>query len=361
MSVRPSERATDPLSAARRAEALSGHPDGSWSIVLVADLQSLSPVAEFGDRIRAAVGANPRLGPPPEVRHVTDEAFAPAVTDVASRRYSVTLIRLVACDDPVPRVAVAAHHSALDGLGLLALLGIGLGCDIRSDVHGLDERGGGRGFVAAAFARATEAAFRPSVRVAPDGAGSRPGDHLISTDDVSDVRSAAAVAAAVARAIARWNGAHRRPTAPVVMSIGASRRSGAQAGLEDGSAYLRIRTQDGRVDAGTLAASMRAVVSETGSPTRPVAASLASAASRILRPLSSRMGSTALVSSLGRVDAPGVTRLAFYPVAYGRAAASFGFVRVGDAGTLTLRCRARDLSGEAATRLLRMVAQELDR
>ena len=53
--------------------------------------------------------------------------------------------------------------------------------------------------------------------------------------------------------------------------------------------------------------------------------------------------------------------LAVYPVAYGRTSVSFGHARVRDTGTLTLRCRARDLSGEAAARLLRMVAEELDR
>jgi hypothetical protein len=79
---------------------------------------------------------------------------------------------------------------------------------------------------------------------------------------------------------------------------------------------------------------------------------------RLLTPAIGRLSDSILVSNLGKVDLPGVTRLEFYPVARGRSAVAFGAVSLRDAQS-TLTIRARELSPADAESLLADVCRRL--
>jgi hypothetical protein len=77
------------------------------------------------------------------------------------------------------------------------------------------------------------------------------------------------------------------------------------------------------------------------------------------RVLARRLGSTVLVSHLGRVEAAAVTSAAFYPMAGGGSGLALGAVTVGSTTTLTLRARARQHSSDELGRLLDDVVARL--
>jgi len=80
---------------------------------------------------------------------------------------------------------------------------------------------------------------------------------------------------------------------------------------------------------------------------------LAPAAGWLGRGLASRLGSTLLVSNLGRLEPHGpVTAAAFYPSAHGRSGLSVGCVTVDETTTVTVRARRRDYTEQAAADLL---------
>ena len=78
-----------------------------------------------------------------------------------------------------------------------------------------------------------------------------------------------------------------------------------------------------------------------------------------MRLLSARLGSTVLVSHLGRVTAPGVERLAFYPVTGGGSGLSLGVVGHGARTTLTLRARGRRHDTEGLQAILEPLCAQL--
>lgn len=339
---------------AHRVVGLYGDPTVSWSILLEAELHAAPPDPEkLRTRLAAAVQQYPHLGPVPEIE-VTDDL--PAVRDrFASAPYERTA--------PLVRVAigertllVAAHHGALDGLGLLALLGILLDVPVSSAARGIGARAGGKPFALSALHRLAEALFAPPGRIAPDrgqsaathahGARSAPaaGDVFAARHEPRLRLSASGFVAAAARAAERWNHAHNTRTARVVAALGASWRSGAAPEPVHDSAFFRLRLRPG-VD---VAAVLAAQAPEPDFPAR--SSRLARLGTRLL---ASRLGSTFLVSNLGVVSTGDTVRsLAFYPAASGRSGVAFGAATTGAVTTLTVRARRRDFDARAAARLL---------
>ena len=119
---------------AHRVVGLYGDPTVSWSILLEAELGTAVPEPEkLRSRLAAAGQQYPHLGAVPEIEQTT-AAGLPAVRDrFASEPYERAdpLVRVAVCVDE-PTLLVAAHHGALDGLGLLSLLGILLDVPVSS-------------------------------------------------------------------------------------------------------------------------------------------------------------------------------------------------------------------------------------
>jgi hypothetical protein len=274
------------------------------------------------------------------------------------------VLRVALVSGHPPSVLVAAHHGALDGLGLLALLGVALGAPFGSSARGLGHRRPPVPFAVSAALRAGEALLAPPARIepVPRPGPAEPGDHLVALDlPIGRVGTAAAVAAAV-RAVRGWNREHGGTgKGRMVVAVGASRRPGIDLRLEDRSAYLRIRV--GAAEAGGEDA-VRAMLA-TARPGPPIpggraAGLLASPAAAVAGRLSGRLGSTLLVSSLGSVAGPpGLRSVAFHPVAHGRSGVALGLASVGDTTTVTLRARRRDFGPEGAAALLGAVAAQL--
>lgn len=73
------------------------------------------------------------------------------------------LVRL-ACAEDARRLIVAAHHGALDGLGLLALLGELVDGDVVSTARRIGDRVSSVNFARSSLARLGEAIVRPPTR-----------------------------------------------------------------------------------------------------------------------------------------------------------------------------------------------------
>lgn len=331
---------------AHRVVGLYGDPTVSWSILLEADLGAAAPEPEkLRARLTAASRQYPHLGAVPEIVRATP-ADLPAVRDrFASAPYGRTepLVRVAVCAEG-PTLLVAAHHGALDGLGLLSLLGILLDVPVSSGATGIGERAGGKPFALSALQRLAEALFAPPGRITPDREHEAAGDVFAAHHEPRLRLGAAGFVAAAARATEQWNRAHGARTARVVAALGASRRSGAAPEPVHDSAFFRLRLGRGADAAAVLAA-------QAPEPDFPARSSrLARLGTRLL---ASRLGSTFLVSNLGVVSTGDTVRsLAFYPAASGRSGVAFGAATTGGTTTVTVRARRKDFDAPAADRLL---------
>ncbi|WP_372664389.1 hypothetical protein [Amycolatopsis kentuckyensis] len=327
---------------AHRVVGLYGDPTVSWSILLEAELGTAAPDPEkLRARLAAAVQQYPHLGAVPENERVTD---LPSTRDrFASAPYErgAPLLRVAAGESTL---LVAAHHGALDGLGLLSLLGILLDVPVSSGATGIGERTGGKPFALSALQRLAEALFAPPGRITPDRGAEAVGDVFAARHEPRLRLGAAGFVAAAARATERWNGAHGARTARVVAALGASWRSGAAPEPVHDSAFFRLRLRPGADVAAVLAAQ----------PPEPDFPARSSRLARLgTRLLASRLGSTFLVSNLGVVSTgDSVRSLAFYPAASGRSGVAFGAATTGDVTTVTVRARRKDFDAAAAGRLL---------
>ncbi len=277
----------------------------------------------------------------PQIERITD---LPTVRDrFASAPYErgAPLIR-VAAGGPV--LLIAAHHGALDGLGLLSLLGILLDVPVSSGARGIGERTGGKPFALSALQRLAEALFAPPGRITPHGGFAAAGDVFAAADEPCLRLGAAGFVAAAAHATERWNRAHGARTARVVAALGASRRPGAAPEPVHDSAFFRLRLRRGADVAAVLAAQ----------PPEPDFPARSSRLARLgTRLLAGRLGSTFLVSNLGVVSAGEKVRtLAFHPAASGRSGVAFGVATTGGRTTVTVRARRKDFDEAAAVRLL---------
>lgn len=316
----------------------AGDTSVSWSIVLQARLPHPADPDKVAQRLAATTVERPHLGPAPDVTPVTEATLGTVRTMLADTPYhhGDPLVR-VAVGEAEPLLLIAAHHSAVDGLGLLALLGRALDVPVASSVTGLPGDVAETPFVRAAARRLADATLRPSVRVAPSSTVDRSldGDTLVALRSGDVGLRTATLTAAVARTVANWNRAHRAEKGRIVAGIGASRRAGSALEPVDASAYLLLPVgQD--ADAERIGAALASAPVEPDLP----ATTMVRIAHRVTRPIANRLAATFLVSNVGRVSAAGqVTELAFFPVASGSAGVAFGAVTAAGTTTVTMRTR----------------------
>lgn len=333
---------------AQRVVGLYGDPTVSWSILLEARLGNVLAPEKAAERLRIATEKYAHLGAPPLIEQVPAAEFPAVRNRFAATPYDrgAPLLRVAVCADE-PAVLIAAHHGAVDGLGLLAVLGLALDVPITSGATGIGARTADESFLLSALRRLAEALFAPPARISPDRGIPVSGDVFAARHEPRMRLGAAAFVAAAARTTEAWNRAHGTKTARVVAALGASQRGGGAPEPEPGSTFFRLRlTEEPSVDD-----VRRILADQHPEPDFPARSSrIARLGTRLL---ASRLGSTYLVSNLGAVSAGDlVLSIAFYPAASGRSGVAFGAATVGDTSTLTIRARRKDFDATAADRLV---------
>jgi hypothetical protein len=372
-----------PAPASAKALALLRFPDRrtTWAVVVAASLAA--PVDRIEHRLTALHRSVPMTGARlhGEVWHPGSPP-APMIVDGEPLSASALVGRFDLADQPPLRVvvgaegrrlAVACHHAAFDGLGLLALLTALVGGPDHEGAEpgaaGLEGAQAGGGWGGRPRPELRGLAGRlvgPADRVAPSL--SRPGREALVVREVRLAGpgvTARIVDAAVAAAGAR-NQRLGRPWRRIGVNVGL-------AGPEGGSGAFRGEPGGFRGGAGGLpgnSSRYRRVDLVPGEPAGPVlAAALASPREPLdqvwsprfgwlLGPVAGRFSDSLLVSNLGRREVPGVARLDFFPVARGRSAVAVGAVGLAG-GPATVSVRARDLSSEDAEALLADLAARL--
>lgn len=238
-------------------------------------------------------------------------------------------------------VVVAADHAAVDGLGLLAVLAAVADSPVSSSARGVGDRPDAAGFAATAVRRLGEVAVRPPARVRGSGGSPDPSPDAFAATTVPGRHGTADLVVAAVRALGD-RGAGRR----VAVAVGVA-RDHDPAVIRDRSALLRI-TDAERLDRDAVTHLLRTAPTATA-PTGGAGSGVVRLGLRVLAP---RLGSTVLVSHLGRVTAPGVEELAFHPVTGGGSGLSLGAVTLGDSTTFSLRARGRDWGAVDLDRLL---------
>lgn len=328
-------------------------PGIGWRILLTAGLPEAADREDVADRL-AAVAALQEWPAPPPLRLRDDLA---------------DLQRELVAADPAPLVVglagfhlvLSAHHSAVDGLGLLTLLErLGAG-PVRSSARGVGARTTTGGAARTTTRRLREALLHPPARVSPPpGILTGTGD-AVATRTVTGSQRTAALVAAATRAIVAHERARGRAAHHVAIAVGAVREQpadvAAAAPVADRSVLLRL-TDVERLDADGIAGALAAAPVQTP-PAGGASPLLARATAAGLRALAPRLGSTLLVSHLGEVSAPGVRTLSFHPVTAGGTGLSLGAVGHDGATTLTLRGRASSWNDNGLEQLLEAVVSLL--
>jgi SAM-dependent methyltransferase len=351
-------------SAGPRSQHADLHPEISWSIVL--DAEPAGPIhpEEVGERVRAAWHLHDLPGAAPIPRVVSAGAGDLALTDAADRPYDDDgdLCRLIVADGPRPRLIVAGHHSAFDGLGLVALLGAALGVSLGTTARGTPAtEGAPAGGWRYPLRRLEEALVHPPTRIAPlGGKTGAAGDHLLRQRSERTVSSAELIVAA-ASAVRLWNASADPDDGGflddrIVVAVGASRRRGADARIGTQAAWFRLAVPPDLDPDGVR----RALATRGPEPSPAAGAARATSALGLGKVLARRTGSTMLVSNLGRVEPDGpLADAAFFPSAHGRSGVAIGGVGVGGRMTVTLRARRSAFSLPDAAALLDLVVERI--
>ncbi len=334
----------------RSSPTVAGRPGISWSIVVRAHPHS--PVAPETAAARLAAGwpADGSVGPPPPVGAA--EGSEAELSGVANAPYTegAPLVRVMVG----PRsVVVAGHHAALDGLGLIAVLGLVVEEDLGTTSRGI------RGIRAAGVvrrlvypvARLGEALIRPPVAISSHAGAGMPGD----------------------RRPRRRSGRGSGPPAwwpqpPGQFDDGTPTAEARPPGWSSRSAHQCDRGASHGGEGGGVV-SCRGAGGDHRSGCAPVApASRPGACAWCLGPPSrarvrcdDEIGTPYGVDrarvepgSLVPEDAVGAAE--FYPSAHGRSGVAIGAIRAGGRTTLTIRARRLDFTDEEAARFLELVA-----
>ena len=340
----------DAVRQARRVVGLYGDPDVTWSIVLQIDLTEAVSLDDCSARLPALFEAHPHLGRLPVIERLDPTTLDRFANDPYAD--SAPLVRL-ALDDAGGRFVVAAHHGAVDGLGLVGLAGRVLDRDLGTSSRGVQRTGREAGFFAGSVRRLREIVLRPPERF---GGSQRAevGDHLQKVEMPLDRQGTGALAWAGLQALRQWNAQTPRGRQPVV-ALGVSRRSGWPAPAPDrDTAYSRVH-----VAAVDSRAAMTSLVGRTEpEPDFPVTDGRGLGAV-VVRLFASRLGASMLVSNLGLVSHPQVSSASFWPVASGPNGVSLGLVSAGDTTTLTARVRRGWFSEDDAAKLLDLARRSL--
>jgi hypothetical protein len=319
--------------------------------VLQADLSKRVDPDAVARRLAATADRYPHLGSPPAVCSV------PAVGALrhrfASEPYGAEepLVRAAVGVDE-PGLLLAAHHGAVDGIGLLALLGAALAQGVYTNAPGVGDRPAAASFLAGAARRLAEAVFAPPTKLWHPPGSSDAGDALAEAHLPYTRIGTAALTAAACSVAAWWNGVHGVAADRMVVAVGAARHGGANPVPAHQAVLLRLRLPAG-ADLDLVRGRLRSQPPEPDFA--PIRGPVAAVPRRLL---ARRLGATFLVSNLGHVEAP-VRALAFYPVDGGPAGIAFGCVSSAATTTLTVRTRRRDLGPAEAEALLRRLVATL--
>jgi hypothetical protein len=349
---------TLPAPASRNALALLRFPDRRTGWVVVAAASLAAPPAGLDGRLgelhRAVPMVGARLrgevwqpGSPPEPLVVDGEPLGTGVLVEPFRLAAEPPLRVLVGAGGA-RVAVACHHAAFDGLGLVALLAALLGGPLPRPPA---PAGGGR--PAPELRGLLGRLARPADRVAPSPRA--PATEALAVREVGltgpgvTARLAAAAVAAAGARNARLG--HRW------------RRVGINLGLagptDPAPAVAGNRSRYRRVDLVTREPVGPAAAAALASPREPVDQVWSPRLGRLLGPVARRGSDSLLVSNVGRCAVPGATRLDFFPVARGRSAVAVGAAGL-PGGPSTVSLRARDLLTEDAEALLADIAARLE-
>jgi len=319
--------------------------------VLTAELAEPLAPAEVARRVAALTTQYPHLGPAPGVRVVDPDDWTTVRDEYAAVGYrpNSPLIRF-AVRDRVGGLIIAAHHGAVDGLGLLALLSAALDAPVTSTAIGVADRAAATSFSASTASRLGSALGRPAVRVAPAGRRGTPGTEvLVSASLPATAMGTADLVCAAASAVQVWNSARADKAGSLHVAIGASRVGGAAPTPVDDSTLLRLRLPcSSTVDRERV---VRELADATPRPDVPRLAGRLAGVARLLLP--NIASPSFLLSNLGRVNGPESLRgLAFYPVGGGRDAVAFGALTVADSTSVTARVRGGGFDPTSAATLL---------
>ena len=258
-------------------------------------------------------------------------------------------------------IALGAQHEHCDGLGLLALLEAATGAAATSSARGVGERDVRGSALGSTARRLTEALFAPPATVAaPTATDPQEAGEAFARFTVPRRVSVAELTHAAVRGVTAHNRAAGVRTTRVAVAIGASRRGGEVPVVGDHSALLRLRGVE-RLSLPEVRAAIRDAAPEPPPPGAGDGPSLTGRLATVaMGALSSRLGSTLLVSHLGEVDAPGVEELAFYPVTGGGSGVSVGAVGLRGTTVVTLRGRGHRHPSATLEALGRRVHDELE-
>jgi hypothetical protein len=367
---------TLPAPASRHALALLRFPDRRTGWVVVAAATLAAPPAGLDERLQELHRTVPMVGArlhgevwhpgaPPEPLVVDGEPLGTGVLGEPFRLAAEPPLRVVVGAGGA-RVAVACHHAAFDGLGLVALLAALLGGPLpRPPAPG----GGGR--PAPELRGLLGRLVRPADRVAPSPRA--PATESLAVREVAlagpgvTARLAAAAVAAAGARNARLGRPWRRiginlglagPPAPGPEGPAPGQAAPDPAAPASTPAVAGNRSRYRRVDLVAGEPVEPAVAAALASPREPVDQVWSPRLGRLLGPVARRGSDSLLVSNVGRCAVPGATRLDFFPVARGRSAVAVGAAGL-PGGPSTVSLRARDLSAEDAEALLDDIAARL--
>jgi hypothetical protein len=317
------------------AQRWLGQEDLAWNILLVARLRDVPSHGVLGERLATMSAQAGWAEPGPD--SVLDGDLGdllPRLGEVRDPPRPVSLGRAPAA------LVVRAHHAHVDGLGLLAVLRDVAASDLTSRAGGVADRPR-RSTVATLASRLFEAVLRPPAGVAAVSPPAAPGSgDVFATRTLSTTFRTAEVAHAAVRAVSERNRTAGRRTGRVAVAFGVSLTGGRDLRVGDDSGFLRITGAEW-LDADGLDRAIADAPLQVGGTAQDGAARRAGGLIRWASTrFAGRLGSTLLVSHLGRVQADGLDGLAFYPLAGGGSGLALGAVTVGSNTTLTLRARA---------------------
>ncbi len=351
--------ASSPQPAVRRARqvvGLYGDPDVTWSIVLALRLrQPLDPVA-VADRLTQLNRDHPHLGPPAALEVVAAD-LGPTLDRAANSPYGDNdpLLRVALTSDG-RTVVLGAHHGAVDGLGMLGVAAALTGLSLTSNARGLAADAEAGSFAVRSLHRLAEALVSPPVRLASSRRADH-GDWLLTTPVAIERPSTASLVLAATRSVEAWNAGRRTTGRRPVLALGLSRRPGDPTPAPDrDTAYSRVPVATVR----TREEAARVVAETRPEPAFPVTDGRGWGP-RLARLLSSRLGSTLLVSNLGLVAHDGVERVDFWPVATGPAGVCLGLASSPSVTSVTVRVRRSWFDHAQAARLMELVGEQVER
>ena len=323
-----------------------------WNILLAADVVP-PPAGILHERLEALAS---RQGWPVGMAGAVVEGDRP---DVLRRLAARTDHRLPVAVGRTPEgVVVGAHHAYVDGLGLLTVLGALCATPVISRAVGVDEGRASARDAVSLVRRLAEVAVRPPAGVAGDGDGTDPDDVFASTTLDGPVRTAALVHAG-AGAVADANRERGHRSDRVAVAVGVARAGGTRTQVADDSGFLRLTDVERLAPAEVEAAIGRAPLQFGGSAQGGVARAASGLIRTGARLLAPRLGSTLLVSHLGRIDADGLDAIAFHPLAGGGSGVSLGAASVRGRTVLTLRARGAAHTTVDLERLIGRIADRL--